>query len=173
MTDVRNYQSVLTDIISQFRKKLTRDRIAELKNIGHVLDPGIALKGKIISLPLKEFQDKLPFLSNEISQILSMDIISSQSLLLIIDKHSDMGMHTDDNRSNTSPRLLANISMPQDKQCCFEFKDKTFDLEKFNYLVFNPTDTYHNAWNSSDTAWLLLALNLENCPIVEKYEIYE
>jgi hypothetical protein len=171
MTDVRNYQSELNDIISKFRKKLTRDRIAELKNIGYVLEPGIALRGKIISLPLKEFQDKLSFLSNEISQILSMDIIS-HSLLLIIDKHSDMGMHTDDNCSNTSPRLLANISMPQDKQCCFEFKDKTFDLEEFNYLVFNATDIHHNAWNSSDTEWLLLVLNLENCLIVENYEIY-
>ena len=170
---VSHYTDQLNEIVHEFRKIITKDNIVEIKKISNALDSNLLRKGNLAHVFLDALKNQTSLVSEKLKQLLELEIIQAESsLILILNKDSDMGMHFDPNRSNINPRLLANIIMPQDKQCCFQIEDKTINLEKVNFIVFNPSESLHTAWNLSSEEWIFLVLNLKNYSLAKEYEIY-
>lgn len=171
---VKDYTDQLNDIVHQFRKIITKDNIVEIKKISDTLGSDVLRKGNLAHVSLDTLKNQTSLMSEELKQLLELEIIQTESsLIVILNKESDMGMHLDTNRSNINPRLLANMIIPTDKQCCFQIKDKTINLENVNFIVFNPSNTLHTAWNLSNEEWIFLVLNLKNCLLTKEYEMYE
>ena len=171
---IRDYTDQLNEIVHQFRKIITKDKIDEIKKIGDTLGADVLRKGNLTHVSLDTLKNQTSLISEELKQLLEIEIVQTESsLVVILNKESDMGMHFDTNRSNINPRLLANMIIPQDRQCCFQIKDKTINLENINFIVFNPSESLHTAWNLSSEEWIFLVLNLKNYSLAKEYEIYE
>jgi hypothetical protein len=170
---VSDYTDQLNEIVHEFRKIITKDNIVEIKKISNALDSNLLRKGNLAHVSLDALKNQTSLVSEKLKQLLELEIIQAESsLIVILNKESDMGMHFDTNRSNINPRLLANMIIPQDRQCCFQIKDKTINLENINFIVFNPSESLHTAWNLSSEEWIFLVLNLKNYSLAKEYEIY-
>ncbi len=170
---IENFKAQLDEVILKMRMKLENADIAELKNSCIRLPDEYLKKGCLTYLSLQDHKNSI-VLSEEISKLLTITFISGDSVLLILDKESDMGMHLDDFFTDDDPRLLISLKMPKNKKCYFQIKDKNVNLDTHKYVAFNPSKSLHSAWNlSTDDEWVLLGLKLINCPISKDYELYE
>ena len=168
---VSHYTDQLNEIVHEFRKIITKDNIVEIKKISNALDSNLLRKGNLAHVSLDALKNQTFLVSEKLKQLLELEIIQAESsLIVILNKESDMGMHFD---PDITLRLLANMIIPQDKQCCFQIKDKTINLENINFIVFNPSESLHTAWNLSSEEWIFLVLNLKNYSLTKEYEIYE